>query len=218
MTVEKALSQVEVGVAATLFGSNPKTAYRNLAQLIHPDKVDAKLKKRAQEAFAKLSRLYAELNGKPAASTHKVIGNWLVGDPLAKGDLCDLYRAQSVKDENLKAVFKLARSPKDADLLEEEYVSLGILNGFKGSDNFKKYLPHVLDRLEASGRRANVVSLAQESHTLADIIGLYPNGSLDFRHLVWMANRALSALGFAHSAGIVHGCVIPQHLCRISCR
>ncbi len=211
MTVEKALSQVETGIAATLLGADPKTAYRNLAQLIHPDKVDGKLKKRAQEAFAKLSRMYAEVNGKLAASTEKVIGNWIVGEPLAKGDICDLYRARNAKDENQKAVFKLARDARDADLLEEEFVNLGILNGFKDSDNFKKYLPRVVDRVEASGRRANILSQAEESHSLADIIGLYPSG-IDFRHCVWVANRALSALGFIHSVGVVHGAVIPEHI------
>lgn len=213
--IEQTLQLIETTtVASKLFGvADPKTAYRQFAQLIHPDHVEPKLNIRAQQAFAKLSKLYAEINGKSIQPMAKVIGNWIVSDPFAKGDLCDLYNAQNVKDEKQKAIFKLARSPKDTDLLEEEYVSLGILNNSKeiGADNFKKYIPKALERMEVSGKRANIISFASETHSLADLMELFPTG-FDFRHCVWMLNRALSALGFIHLTGIVHGAITPEHL------
>jgi hypothetical protein len=47
--------------------------------------------------------------------------------------------------------------------------------------------------------------------TLAEIHQAFPDG-LDFRHVVWMMNRLLSALGYAQHNGIVHGAVLPEHL------
>lgn len=208
--VETALFLIETTAPAKLFGADPQKAYRDLAKLIHPDRVELRLNKRAKDAFAKLSQMYAALNGKAAAHAEQIVGKWIVGAPLAKGDLADLYHARSVTDETRVGVLKLARSPKDSDLMEQEYVSLGILHKHTGGDNFKRYLPKALDRFDASRRRANVLTVAVGARSLADIIALRPN--LDFRHVVWMVNRTLNVLGFAHECGIVHGAVLPEHL------
>lgn len=210
MTTNEAINLVSTAkTAALLFGSDPKKIYHDLAMALHPDTVDKKYKSTAIHVFTKVSQMYAELNGKHS-TIEKVIGQWVVGEPLAKGDLCDVYNARSLRDDSVKAIFKLARSPKDTDLLEQEFVSLGILHKADG-DNFKKYLPKVLDRVEASYRRANVIAISENSHSLEDIMGLYPYG-IDFRHAIWMINRALSVLAFSHANGIVHGAITPDHL------
>lgn len=201
MTTTEAISIVnQAKSAAVLFGSDPKKVYHELAQSLHPDKVSDK---KATSAFQKLTDLYDSIN-KPKKTT---IGKWEISDPLAKGDICDLYYANS--DDMPELVFKIAQSPRDADLLEREYVSLTKLHNAT-ENNFKKYLPKIVGRLEASNRRANVLSL-ETGKTLADVMELFPEG-LDMRHAVWIANRALNALGFVHHEGIVHGSLIPEHL------
>ena len=64
--------------------------------------------------------------------------------------------------------------------------------------------------MNASYRKANVISLA-DGHSLTHLMELFPGG-IEFRHIVWMMNRALNAVGFAHDAGVVPGAVIPEHL------
>lgn len=210
MTTTDAIKTVFAAInPEALFGSDPKGIYRRYAKLLHEDVVAVGVKDEAARAFRKLSDFYSQLNGdhKP---TEQVIGKWIVSSPLAKGDICDVYQARSVQDETIAAVFKLARSPRDSDLLENEYAHLGILHK-QPDDHFKQYLPKVLDRVDASHRRANIVTLALESMSLADI-GRLVGPSLDFKHCVWFVNRGLNALGFAHRAGIIHGAVLPEHL------
>jgi hypothetical protein len=190
-----------------LFGADPYKRYRELAKIVHPDTVPAAKQKSAGIAFALLGELYASLNGKAPVSHPKIIGKWAVGDALAKGDLCDLYHAFSAKTNEV--VFKIVRDPNDNDLLAEEQFHLGRLST---DDNFRKYLPAVYDTLEASGRRANIVSMAEGYISLQEIFALHPNGGLDFRHIIWMVNRALSVLGFIAREEVVHGAVLPPHL------
>lgn len=217
-TVEQVLTLIErATIATTIFGktTDPKIEYRKFAQVIHPDHVDISLKTRAENAFTKLTKFYNEAVGKipPVTPVVKIIGKWIISEPLAKGDLCDLYRSSKVADENQKGIFKIVRSPKDNDLLEQEYVSLGLLHSatIKGTETFKKYFPKVIERLEASGRNASVLSTAPESHSLADLISLFPKG-FDFRHCIWMLNRTLSAFQYMHEIGIIHGAIFPEHL------
>ena len=48
-------------------------------------------------------------------------------------------------------------------------------------------------------------------HTLADVIGAYPNG-VPPEHSVWMWKRVLELLGWVHRSGRVHGALTPAHL------
>ena len=209
MNTLDALTMVEQSKsAASLLGPDAQANYRKYAKLIHPDVVGDKLRPRAEIAFAKLSGAYELLNGKKITPAATVIGKWVVGDAIAKGDLCDLYHAQN--SESVHGVFKIARSPKDVDLMEQERYALKTLHAAKGADNYGKYLPMLLDTLDASGRRVNVITAA-DGLTLAAIHEYYA-GRVDFRHVVWMVNRALSVLGYAHRYGIIHGAVLPEHL------
>lgn len=216
MTPEQAASKIEKAISAqALFGSDPKDTYRRLSMLCHPDQ-PANIKTlgqaRAEKVFAKLSSLYASLNGKTAPVSPTVLGDWVVEAPLAKGDIADLYRVTSVSAKvPVAAVLKIARSPVDNDLMEAEAAALQALRADTLSDNFKKYINVWIQTFRASGRQANVLSLAEGYYSLADIAAMYPSG-FDFRHTVWMGNRLLSALGFAHRNGRVHGAILPQHL------
>lgn len=213
MTLLDTIKLVEgAKIAGNLFGKESdaqQDKYRKLAKVLHPDLVtDGKLKKRAADAFAKLADLYAKLNGKTDPAKPVVIGKWVIGEPIAGGDICDLYTAAS---KDAEGVLKIARLPRDNDLVEQEGFALKFLHAYKdGGENYLRYIPKVFDSFEASGRRANVLTPCVKQWSLADIVGMIPD--LDFRHCVWMLNRALSALGYVHRAGVIHGAVVPSHL------
>ena len=211
MNTEQAIRLIaKAKTAADLFGDDKDILFKRLAKLVHPDVVGAKMKASAHEAFTKLGRFYAEANGKVEPFSATKIGSWIVKGPLAKGEIADLYEAASDKHE--EAAFKIARMAKDNDLMEAEAESLKKLWKPAQTDNFKKYVPQIFDSFKASDRQANVLELAGKHHrSFADILSQYPNG-LDFRHIVWMMNRLLSVLGYAHRQGIVHGAILPEHL------
>lgn len=213
MTSIEAIVHVERSTnAAVLLGKDPDSAYRDLAKLIHPDVVDAAMRARAQEAFLKLGKLHDSILNKPTSAAPAIIGKWLVEGPLAMGDIADLYHVTHLESADLRGVLKIARSPRDGDLIESENFSLKYLatDSHVNSAAFTRYLPKVNATMEASGRRANVLSYATDNLPLSEIVRLVP--SLDFRHIIWMVNRSLSIMGFAHTHGIVHGAILPEHL------
>lgn len=211
MTTKQAIELImKVKTASELFGDDEDAVFKRLAKLVHPDVVDGKTKASAHEAFTKLNRLYGEATDRPQPFSAMKIGDWIVTAPLAKGDVADLYTASNGKGE--EAVLKIARSPKDNDLMAAEAEALKRLWGPALDDNFKKYVPKLLDTFKASGRQANVLSAAPaKSYALADILEQHSD-RLDFRHVVWMVNRLLAVLGYAHKQEMIHGAVWPEHL------
>lgn len=199
-------------VAADLFGdgSDIDRVFRRFAKHCHPDVVhsDATLADRARAAFEKLTLLRDRANGKTGSVK---IGSWDVGEPLTRGSIASLYTAYT--PAGLDAVFKIANAPANNDLLERERDHLKLLWTGKGDadKHFQRYLPRLLDSFGASGRRVNVLSNAAGAYSLAHLRSQFPNG-VPFRHIVWMVNRALSILGYAHQHWLVHGAVLPQHL------
>ncbi len=199
------ISRIEAATTATaLFGADADREYRRLALACHPDQW-MREPKAAQERAAKAFLKLRDLRDKPA-SKPAVFGKWVVEFPLAAGDIADLYRVTSADVKG--AVLKIARSPKDNDLMDAEIASLKKLLAVP-SCSFHQYIPVIHDTFKASGRRAVILEQADEI-PLSDISAKV--GKLDFRHAVWMSNRLLSALGFAHKHGIVHGAVVPCHL------
>jgi serine/threonine protein kinase len=209
MTTVDAIALIEGAKSAdSLFGTETDKRFKELVGLVHPDKADVKLKARAEKAFNRLVELRNGKNGKPLPG-ESIIGNWIVGAPVARGDICDVYCCEQKDDHAVKGIFKIARSPRDTDLMEQERFILKYLADKKPA-NFSKYLPTVFDSLDASGRRANVLSPA-DGLSLAEIGSLF-GSSLDPKHAIWMLNRSLSILGFIHKHGVVHGGVLPTHL------
>jgi hypothetical protein len=123
MTTAEALSLVERAGDARVVFKNPveaKKRFRELAQLIHPDKVAPEHRARATAAFAKLEGFRDAVNGKPLAPT---LGEWTVDSALVRGGVADLYLASA---RDVTAVIKLARLPKDNALLASEAEALEI--------------------------------------------------------------------------------------------
>lgn len=193
--------------------SNAKSAadlephsYRDLAKLVHPDKTGSATKDQKQEAFLKLGKL---VNGKDDPAPVVNVGDWTVESALAKGDIADLY---SVAGKGQSAILKVAQSAADNELITREAKALKTIRKAKDDENkFLPYFPAPISRFEVSGKMANVISKSDTGVSLSDVVKLLP-GRVPWRHIVWMMNRGLTALGFAHRQGIIHGAVTPDHL------
>jgi serine/threonine protein kinase len=133
------------------------------------------------------------------------------------GDLAELFlvTGEAVAGRP-DAVFKVAREPRDNDLLAAEARALTRLTT-DGDPKLRAYMPRLLETFThedpATGERraANVLEYQAGFVSLAQVAEKYPDG-LDPRDAAWMWRRLLVALGAAHRVGLVHGAVLPEHV------
>jgi serine/threonine protein kinase len=183
--------------------------YRRLARICHPDFAPPEYTSRATKIFSLLSALYTEHTKGDPKSSSVVIGPYVIGGPLAKGDLCDVYLAENCNGE---VVFKIAQRERDNDLLVQEKNALQQI--YKLEDKFngiKFYFLPPLKSFRASGRQVNIFSYDKRYITLSDIL-IHYNRGLDFKHIVWMGNRLFNAIGYMRAGGIVHGAIFPENV------
>lgn len=154
-----------------------------------------------------------------------------VGDRLYEGDICDIFACTYTEESQLppnptvydrivyedgeierQGVLKITREPYNNDLVENEAAILGRLYPPDQADEkFYRYLPKLVTSVRYDGRQGNVFPRFEGFHSLAEILGAFPEG-IDFRDMVWMFKRALAGLGFVHTSGLVHGAVVPSHV------
>jgi hypothetical protein len=219
--------------AAEVFGplhtiEELRRAYRQLAKTCHPDLHPAD-GEAAREAFVRLTRwheiAWAQLrNGtygqRPASVASPVIRlrhkkhEYEVQSTVAfGGDFANVHRA--MHDLTPVAV-KVARQACDNDLLIAERTALHRITG-QVDARYRPFFPRLLDGFtyqdESSEPRAtNVLSWVGGAYTLAEIRQEYETG-LDPKDVAWIWRRLLVTLGAAHRTGIVHGAVLPPHVC-----
>ncbi|HKD97045.1 MAG TPA: molecular chaperone DnaJ [Micromonosporaceae bacterium] len=200
---------------ADVFGDDTHVGlhiYRQLAKILHPDRAPADRADTATAAFARLTALWAARHGDPVTVDSRK-RSYTLGPLVAAGDLADLY---DVEVDGSPALFKIARSPVNNDLVEREAVALRRLHA-EGDERHRAYVPELHDAftLREAGtgvrRVITVTSRATGFVSLAEVRDAYPAG-LDPRDAAWMWRRLLVALGFAHRAGVVHGAVLPDHV------
>lgn len=200
--------------------------YRRLSRLVHPDICASTDPTKATEAFRRLTalrdRAHAALTKSPSTSGTRVSMRSRqyrhdIGDLLVKGAVGRIYEATSSlagSDTEQASVLKIATSPRDNDLLEQERRALKILRGGT-DDTFHPYIPALLDsfrhRDDGNAHTANVISRLDGFYTLEDVRRIYSRGvhPLD---MAWMWRRLLVAVGYAHQSGIVHGAVLPDNV------
>jgi len=208
-----------LGIAKDADRDTIQHAYRRLAKLYHPDLHPYDLN--APAKFHEIQEAYEALTDpkKPSVdspspkSSPIVVGKWVIDKLFVAGDIADLYFANNTDWKTTdNHIIKVVRDNANNDLMETEYRAVDKLQKDKRSDNFKKYIPTLLDKsFKVDGRHTNVFSYVAGTMSLSEIVGFFPNG-VDFRDIVWMGNRALSAIGYAHRNDIVHGAVTPDHL------
>jgi serine/threonine protein kinase len=212
MTFTQALKRIEEASSATVLfppGKDHAKRYKTYANLVHPDRVpDPLYCNRANEAFIKLNGFYHSLNRDGNHNSQPfytgLVGKWSIQSALAKGDIGDLYLTGDPTH-----VLKIVRDEADNDLVAAE---AGVLKHlYNPKRTYVKYLSRLVDSFQADDRQVNILEFANNYFSLDSLHKHSPRG-INFRHIVWMMNRALSVLGYAHRKGVIHGAVLPEHL------
>ena len=188
-------------------GGDAGHAYRSLVKIVHPDVAPAGRGPAATVAFARLSELMRERDGRLVTTGR---ATYRVGGPVAAGDIADLYAV-----DGDQALLKLPRRPADNDLLQAEATALRTL-ATHGDPKFGAYAPRLLESFthedaDRARRTANVIARQRGFVALTEVHTAYPAG-IDPRDAAWMWRRLLTGLGWAHRAGLVHGAVLPEHV------
>jgi len=227
-----------LGIAKTAAAEEVKAAFRKLARLNHPDRNPGD---RAAEERFKLAAAAYEVLSDPAKRQHYdrfgtaapiVIpsrkGRYLIEGQFATGDLADIYRAKREAD-GWQVVLKVARSPAVNDLLAAEAARLKDLFPIAASPMGPgvRYLPKFYDSFQVDDgtrRQALVLDHLADFATFEQVRAHFPAG-VALEHGVWMFNRLLEGLDYAHCKGQVHGALVPSnamvwldpmgHLCKI---
>lgn len=135
-------------------------------------------------------------------------------EATADGDLCLIYAGycSNYDDTTGQVIAKVVAEAADNVFLENEAACLEIFKKNPGAQN--KHLPILLDRFKTGDGRLGLILRRCEVLTLEQIrltSRRWHNGILD-KHVAWMMNRGLSALGYAHLKGVVHCNLAPEHL------
>jgi hypothetical protein len=131
---------------------------------------------------------------------------------LAQGDIATVYGGH-VRGTSQQVALKIADQASDNDLIQHETRVLGILTAEAGKS--VQHFPVVRDQFRSSDGRLGTVFDHLDGFDLTSVRdrcrarGL---PGLPARHLMWVLRRALSALGWAHKNGILHGNLDPAHI------
>lgn len=189
--------------------------YRELAREVHPDRGGdtALFQKLAQLREEAVTQLAAGHYGQPVliATLRTKKAEHKVKYSYGEGGLARLYGTiTTTENGDMTGFLKVARSPRDNDLLGAEARALKKLHAT--DDQLTRHFPMLIDTFLAEGRRkANVQSFQGECVTLAQVRQVYATG-LNPVHAVWVWRRLLMALGYAHSQGVLHGAITPEHI------
>ncbi len=214
--------------------------FREMAKVVHPDRyaLDIDDHELAQNAFKKLSEMkevaenciengsYGQpgMNPGAAISFPKVIEvgkrHYTLKGWQASGDIASVYHGYFEDAGKQDIAFKVADHASDNDLMKNEADILKELYpASEAEDKYYRFLPRLLDTFMLKGskgsqRRVNVLPLFSDSnhyYSLAHVRQVHSDG-LDFRDVVWIYKRVLSALGFIHRQGFVHGALVPPNI------
>lgn len=201
-------------------------AFRDLVKLCHPDRYPGDAV--AEECFKAISKARRCLCDPVLRREYDLVGTtkstptviktnldeYTVTGLIAKGDLAHVYRAATKTGGEV--VLKVSRSHTVNDLLTAGATHLQLVRRGMSPDVTKTLVPSLVDHgLVADDKKImrHVSAMTWRDYfvTLADVAKAYPRG-VGGRHVVWMANRLFPAIGSAHSAGVVNGAVLAEHV------
>lgn len=191
---------------AEIFGADIDAEERRLLALCHPDLHDndpkaGELFKRIQ-ALADQARHPVRIKGK----RHE----YGLGALLASGDAADVYHGTA---EGHDYLLKASRVPDADALLLAEAESLATIHAKAADSSYRLYFPLLVETMpirDKFPKRINTFVYDDGFYTLANVLDRHKQ--LDGRHLAWIFKRLLTAIGFAHRVGVVHGAVLPEHI------
>lgn len=198
--------------ADDVFGPDFVLGFRRLAKACHPDlfRAGSTDAQRAEALFKRINHwktLVENLPRRIVSPEH----SYLLTRHVGAGDLCDVYRAAADPDDGTEYVVKMPRGTGCANLLAKEREVLAQLIEQSGDDLYRDYFPLPVETFRVKAQRINTFVWRDGYHTAEQIRRRYPAG-VDARHLAWMFNRVLEAIGYAHQKGWIHGAVLPPHL------
>lgn len=212
---ERSAALIEAATDAfALFGSadeaDAQRVYRELARVVHPDAVGRADKARAGSVFSRLTQFRQQLNEPLTRCPGR--NRIAVGSLLARGDISNIYAAD-IERAHVRGAWKVARHPRDNDLLDTEARVLRSLAA--GADpRYAAYVPRLVD---AVVHRDSTTGAERHGTLLERLDGFVSlaqlgTGWVDPRDAAWIWRRLLVAIGFAHRNGFIHGAILPEHV------
>ncbi|MCC6624410.1 MAG: hypothetical protein IT385_24380 [Deltaproteobacteria bacterium] len=146
-----------------------------------------------------------------------------LNEALARGDLATIYAGHERGRLGASAgvVLKLVDDRADNDLIQHEADTLALLRADAPGEvtpepqRPTRHLPVVLDRMKTADGRVGSVLERIDGIDLVELrrrLAARGEGGLNPRHLIWLMRRVLSALGWAHARGVLHGNLDPAHI------
>jgi hypothetical protein len=136
---------------------------------------------------------------------------------LAAGDVADVHLACAPGDTAIEAsarfIVKVAQQTEGNLVLENERRTVTDLCARAANTTHRPYLPTLTESFRMDGPRGKRVNVFRHElgfWTLEQVHQQHP--ALDGRHLAWIFKRLLTALGFCHRQGRIHGGVLPGHV------
>lgn len=203
-----------------------KSTFRQMARIIHPDRVPSSQKAEASAAFDKLNQFYqaalAAVKDGTFAKSKPLMPSFQSGawrhecdEKLATDfDMTLGYAARSTRGgSTTKTIVKIAKTPHDNELLATEAAALKKLNVL--GEEFRHFFPGLIDSfLVVDGRRrlgANAITYLDGFVNLEAVRRRYTNG-LHPLDMAWIWRRILWSLGAAHEQGLLHGALVPSNI------
>lgn len=214
------LDDTGVGQARQLRGR-----FLMLARLTHPDK---NADPRAGAAMAKLATFYEQGKRQIKAGTYGQPG-WITlataraeyrvdPSPIYEGSGTTYHEGLAAADDVL---VRVARHPSLNVGMQNEARNLGAILACKDKLVVENamYFPALVDSVGikegSTVRWANIFKTTHLTgwplYSLAAVRAAYPGG-VDPKDAAWMFRRMLFSANVAHSAGYVHGAIMPQHV------
>lgn len=215
-----------------------KAVFRKLVRLAYEDYYPQELKESAREAFRLVNKWWGHAEDAiekgiygqrkkdwkdPDLSPKNVViqsrkRQYVVIEPMASGDIADLYRGVMVLGSgNTDVVLKVVRDPDDNEFGENEARIIKYLRADKDGESLHQYLPNLVESFfmkedgKGKPRLVNVFPDRVGLYSIAEILEIYYTG-VELRHLIWMWKRVLGIMGYVHSLGVVHGAILPSHI------
>lgn len=155
---------------------------------------------------------FAKHSSKPTFTTDK--RSYFLGDTLAQGTISTVYDGECAQQDEFagRVAVKIVDQAADNELIWHERQALKMMHEKNGAQ--RKHLPVLLDHFKTEDDRIGLVFRCLVGCCDLWTVRESPQlrSGVDRKHMVWILNRLLSAIGYAHSMGIVHGNIEPAHL------
>ncbi len=211
-TTSRQLDQLEVSFRSLMQLYHPDFYTRQPSELYYVTEIAKYINGFHLQAISKIKvgSYGCDYQGMIQTSRH----DYFVTDLLVEGSLADIYRAfyQDSSDSaqpRRDVIIKIIADPARNSLVERETAFYQTIAHF--------CFPSYIESFRTlQGKKGIVLSFIPGSYDLIELLRIYQKQvqapGLPQEHLFWILDRFLSALGFMHQQGILHGNIQPDNL------